>query len=258
MSAFSAVDESAAPGRLIEYLDESAVGLGAMKQYMAAAHAIRRPSAPVLDLGCGAGHDLSLLDALGVDAVGVDASRVMIDAARCRVSVPMIQADGAALPVADAAFGGARMERVLMHVPDPAAVVTEVVRCIEPGGLVTLFEPDWASLTVCGSRVPVEWFSVARHPAIGATAGMLAVSAGCSILDRVEERSWWSFEDFMRITSAERSLAGAVARGLLSRHDGEAWLAGIRRAAEIGTFEAEMTKLLWVAKVPAASRAVRS
>lgn len=251
MSAFSAVDEASEPDRLIEYLERSAVGLGAMKQYVVAAHAIRRPSAPVLDLGCGAGHDLALLDALGVDGVGVDSSWVMIETARRRISVPMVQADGATLPFTDASLAGARIERVLMHVADPAAVVNEVVRCINPGGILTIFEPDWASLTVCGAQVPLEWLSVARHPAIGATVGRLAVLAGCTILDRVEERSWWTFEDFMRITNAERSLEGAVARGLLSRTDSVAWLAGIRRHVEQGTFEAEMTKILWVAQVPA-------
>jgi ubiquinone/menaquinone biosynthesis C-methylase UbiE len=249
LSAFSAVDDAAEPGRLIQFLEESAVGLAAMKYYMAAAHAIRQPSAPVLDVGCGAGHDLSLLDALGIRAVGIDASSVMVDEARRRISVPLARADASNLPFSDASFAGARIERVLMHVADPAAVLCEVVRCVQPGGLLTVFEPDWASLTVCGTRVPVEWLSLARHPAIGASVGALATRAGCSILDRVEERSWWVFEDFMRITNAEPSLERAVARGVLSRSEAAEWLAGIRRRAFDGTFDAEMTKILWVARV---------
>ena len=38
----------------------------------------------VLDLGCGVGHDLALLAALGVSAVGTDLSSVMIETAAAR------------------------------------------------------------------------------------------------------------------------------------------------------------------------------
>ena len=48
----------------------SAVGLTAMKHYMAVARELRNPDAPVLDLGCGAGHDLTVLESVGLGAVG--------------------------------------------------------------------------------------------------------------------------------------------------------------------------------------------
>jgi hypothetical protein len=35
-----------------------------------------------------------------------------------------------------------------MHVAEAAVVVAEALRCLEPGGLVTVFEPDWQSLVV--------------------------------------------------------------------------------------------------------------
>lgn len=81
MSAFSAVDQADEPHHLITYLDQTALGLAAMKQYMAVAHkhggghrrdrALRQTTAPVLDVGCGAGHDLTMLEDLGLDAIGV-------------------------------------------------------------------------------------------------------------------------------------------------------------------------------------------
>lgn len=72
MSGFSSVDEAADPGRLVAILDEAAVGLAAMKAYMAMTHRLRSPRAPVLNVGCGAGHDLAALAAVGVAGVGVD------------------------------------------------------------------------------------------------------------------------------------------------------------------------------------------
>lgn len=162
----------------------------------------------------------------------------------------MVQADGAMLPFADAAFAGCWIERVLMHVADPGVVLAEVIRCVQRGGLLTIFEPDWSSLTVCGDRVPVEWLSVARHPSIGASVGALVAAKGCSILDRVEERSWWSFEDFQRITKLRSSLDRAVVSGWVTRRGVERWLAELHDHAGRGAFTAEMTKILWVARTP--------
>jgi SAM-dependent methyltransferase len=251
VSGFTSVDQSPDPGRLVRFLEDSATGLGAMKSYMATAHALRRPMAPVLDLGCGAGHDLALLADAAVLGLGVDPSRVMLRAAATRGVGPLVQARGEELPFASHVFAGSRIERVLMHVVEPAAVVAEVVRCVQPRGLLTVFEPDWSSLVVSGSAVPTNWVSNARHPSIGSLIGDLLSAAGCSVVDRVEERSWWSFRDFVRITRLEQSLERAVVAGVVPRATVQQWLTEQRRLADAGEFRAEIAKLLWVATTPA-------
>jgi ubiquinone/menaquinone biosynthesis C-methylase UbiE len=250
VSAFSAVDDAAEPWRLIQFLEDSAVGLAAMKQYMAVTHALRRPAAPLLDLGCGAGHELIVLEGLGVECVGVDPSSMMLGAASARSAAPLVGARGEQLPFADGVFGGCWIERVLMHVADPAAVITEVVRCVQPSGLLTIFEPDWSSLTVSGASVPTEWVSSARHPSIGSSVGELLGAAGCSIRDRVEERSWWTFSDFERITNLRASLNRPVASRHASRSEVQQWLMEQRGRAAVDDFHAEIAKILWVATTP--------
>lgn len=222
-----------------------------MKHYMAVAHALRRPTAPVLDLGCGAGHDLAILEGAGVESLGVDPSRVMLEAAASRFVGPLVQAVGARLPFADHVFAGCRIERVLMHVADPAAVIDEVVRCVEPAGLLTAFEPDWSSLRVNGAPIPTRWVSIAKHPAIGGMLGDLLEARSCSIVDRVEERSWWDFAQFERITNIETSLNRAVLNGDVARRDVQQWLGEQRQRAASGDFRAEIAKVLWVATAPA-------
>jgi SAM-dependent methyltransferase len=251
MSAFSAVDHAEDPDRLVSVLDQAALGLAAMKQYMGVTQKRSQTMAPVLDLGCGAGHDLAVLERLGVAAVGIDPSSVMVAAAVGRCRSPLVRATGERLPFADAAFGGCWIERVLMHVNDPAAVIAEVVRCLKPGGLLTVFEPDWSSLTINGSSVPTSWVSAARHPAVGATVGDLLALASCTVLDRVEERSWWTYDEFKHITNLERSLERAVTTGEASSREVEQWLVQQRRRAAAGTFRAEIAKILWVAISPA-------
>jgi hypothetical protein len=46
VSGFSAVDNAAERLRLVRFLDASAVGLAAVKYYMAVTHALRQPTAP--------------------------------------------------------------------------------------------------------------------------------------------------------------------------------------------------------------------
>jgi SAM-dependent methyltransferase len=84
VSGFAKVDQSAEPARLVAYLDEAAVWLCGLKHYVAAAHALRYPTKPVLDLGCGTGHDLALLESFGSPAIGVDPSETMLAAALSR------------------------------------------------------------------------------------------------------------------------------------------------------------------------------
>ena len=154
MSVFSAVDHAADPADLVRYLDEVAGGLGGMKHYMAATHAHRQPTGPVLDLGCGTGRDLKILTGFGVTGIGVDPSAVMLKAAAGRGCAPLVRADGGRLPFADDVFAGCPIERVLMHVVDPGAVLAEVVRCVVPGGLLTIAEPDWSTLRVNKAHCP--------------------------------------------------------------------------------------------------------
>jgi SAM-dependent methyltransferase len=247
VSAFSAVDQADDPQCLVAVLDRAALGLAAMKHYMAAAHQVRQPVAPVLDLGCGSGHDLAVLESLGVSAIGVDPSSVMIAVAAGRFRSPVLRAAGERLPFADGVFSGCWIERVLMHVADPVTLIDEVVRCVQPGGLLTVFEPDWSSLIVNGRSVPTEWLSAAAHPAIGSIVGDLLAAANCTVLDRVGERSWWTYEEFERITNLERSLDRAVTNGKASRAVVEAWLTELRQGAARADFRAEITKTLWVA-----------
>lgn len=251
MSDFADVDATSDPRRLIAYLDVAAVASGRMKHYVAAAHALRRPGKPVLDLGCGAGHDLALLQALGVSSVGTDISTVMVEAAATRTQLPVVRAAGEQLPFRGDAFAGCRIERVLMHVRAPETVLAEVFRCVEPDGLVTIFEPDWTSLYIEGASRPwAGWLSAAPHAAIGRGLGTLLTDIGFTVVDRVEERSWWSFEHFERITNLESSVDRAIAAGKISARDARRWVAEQRERAAEGSFRAEIVKVLWVAHKP--------
>jgi SAM-dependent methyltransferase len=87
---------------------------------------------PALDLGCGTGLQADLVRRRGYDVVGLDVSRDQLGIARGRM--PVVQADGRALPVRE---GSAQLAfSVLTHtdVDDFGALVREAVRVLVPGG----------------------------------------------------------------------------------------------------------------------------
>jgi ubiquinone/menaquinone biosynthesis C-methylase UbiE len=107
-----------------------------------------KPGARLLDVGCGTGHDTrALATAAGPDgvAIGVDASAVMLKAARTRGG-SYLQADARALPYDDGVFDGTRIDRVLQHVAGPEEAVDELARVTRPGGRIVAIDPDQETL----------------------------------------------------------------------------------------------------------------
>src|SRR4051812_25976307 len=113
------------------------------------------PGLVVLDVGCGPGTDLAAMAGLvapdGV-VIGVDHDERMVrEAAQRTADLPGVEVrpgDAHALPLADASVDRARTARVLQHVADPAAAVTDIARVLRPGGVVAFAEPDWGTLVV--------------------------------------------------------------------------------------------------------------
>ena len=256
MSGFSDVDASGAADRLIAYLDATDAGLAAMKAYLAAAAARAVPGGIVLDVGCGVGHDLSRLAALGLTAAGVDTSAVMLSAARRRPAANgarLAQADGARLPFRTGSVDGCRVERVLQHVADPAAVVGELRRVLRPGGFVAVFEPDYRTFRVESAVVPDGSLPAAalrvRHPAVGGALVELLEDVGFRIDDVVTESSFGYSVDRLPVASAT-VLERAVAEGRLDARTAEQWADEQRRRTADGTFRARWDKVLVVASLP--------
>lgn len=108
----------------------------------------------VLEVGCGNGYYLSLLNRLDfdLDLVGVDVDNLaLIDAAKFIGSkrVKLILADGSKLPFPRASFEKVVLSEVVEHVDDEEAVLKEVFRVLKKGGTLCL--------TTCNIEYPFLW-----------------------------------------------------------------------------------------------------
>jgi SAM-dependent methyltransferase len=253
MSVFTSVDSLADPSVVVAYLDQTTQAAWRMKHYATATHELAQPDGPVLDLGCGVGPDLRLLADAGIAAIGLDPSAVLLSEARRRLddSARLVRAVGEALPFGDGALAGGRIERVLIHVADPGVVLGEVARCLRPGALLTVFEPDWASFHVQTERgnVVTSWLAYVRQPGVGGALWRLVEQAGLEVLDRVEELSVWRQLDVLdRVIGVELALQRAVAADRISAEDARAWLDEQKARDDRGLFYATMPKVMVVAR----------
>lgn len=99
--------------------------------------ALARPSDRVLDLACGDGHLLSLLETRGVSrGVGVDISEGELAAARERLGdeAELVCADARLLPFEDDSFDLVLCHMAFMLMSDARAVVAELSRVLVAGG----------------------------------------------------------------------------------------------------------------------------
>lgn len=112
----------------------------------------------VLDLACGLGETSRMHKGLFPQAeiVGVDMDEKLLDYAKelGDQGIDFQQADATALPFPDDYFDLVFTRFLLMHVPDPLAVLKEMKRVCKKGGIILAQEPDMAT---SGGLFPTHW-----------------------------------------------------------------------------------------------------
>jgi ubiquinone/menaquinone biosynthesis C-methylase UbiE len=105
--------------------------------------------ARILDLPAGTGRLLSRLwDGGFHGAVGADFSAAMLLQARQCRGPPLIRADAFALPFRDRSFAAAACLRFLFHFRDPAPILRELCRVLQPGGIAIFDTLRWSPRSV--------------------------------------------------------------------------------------------------------------
>ncbi len=102
----------------------------------------------LLEVGCGSGMYLGLMQALGWHrVVGVDFDAAAIARARAVFGIEAYAGDLAAAALPDGAFDAVSLSHTLEHVPDPVALLAEIRRVMKPSGQLAIVVPNLASTT---------------------------------------------------------------------------------------------------------------
>ncbi|MFM9700698.1 methyltransferase domain-containing protein [Streptomyces europaeiscabiei] len=146
---FNDVDSSGVPEDFIAYLrkmEESESGRTVREVTYRALEAAEGRGA---DVGCGAGRAVADLVRLGKDAVGVDSSQAMVDAALSRFPhCHVVRGSAFELPFEDGELSWYRSERTFLHFGAPAEALSEARRVLRPGGTIVLADPDLGSMAL--------------------------------------------------------------------------------------------------------------
>jgi|SRR5688572_27621964 len=112
--------------------------------------ALAGESGRVLDLGCAAGYEITVLRAAGFTVVGADYVHRMLLSSQRRFSkdpnVGLARADAEYLPFAASSFDHVVCLGVLEYLPDYGRALAEVHRVLKPGGAAVLALPSRRSL----------------------------------------------------------------------------------------------------------------
>lgn len=112
------------------------------------------PGMQIVDIGCGLGGDVAALaEIVGPtgSVVGIDHDPQLLERAEGEVQLHNVRferADARQLPFPAASFDGARLDRVLQHIPESEAVVAEMVRVLRSGARAVAIEPDYGTYAV--------------------------------------------------------------------------------------------------------------
>jgi len=109
------------------------------------------PTSRVFDLGAGRGGVHELIWADVALCIGVDPDHASLTGRR--VPLPVAQAWGDRLPLADRQFDLALAIWVLEHVADPAATLGEIARVLRPGGRLIFLTPNRRHPLIVANRL---------------------------------------------------------------------------------------------------------
>ncbi len=245
---YRAIDHQADPAQFVDILESRG---RAPSQVRLRRRFLRftgiRPGWDVLEVGSGTGvlcRDLARLVGPRGRVVGVEPSRVFVAAARRLARgdrlgrrIAFRVGDGTALRLPADGFDCALAVTVLLHVPDPAAIVSELVRVTRPGGVVGLQDQDLGTLVLdhpdrALTRRIVD--GVARRnyvePLSGRTLMRRLAEQGLTRLRlRTDVYQDTTYEPFTR-GLIERRAKNAVEFGIVDARAAARWVAEVERS----------------------------
>ncbi|PMB27991.1 methyltransferase domain-containing protein [Fischerella thermalis] len=165
------------------------------------------PETPILDVGCGRGEWLELLQKSGYAAKGLDINRVMLE--QCRLKgLEVIEADVIAYlqSLPDAVIGAITGFHIIEHLPFEALIklLIETARVLKPGGLAIFETPNPENIIVGSCNFYSD--PTHRNPLFPPTVKFLMEQYGFANVELLRLREF-RIEDNFKFIEADHPLA---------------------------------------------------
>ena len=204
-------------------------------------------------MGCGTGvaaRQIALRPEFSGQVVGIDLSPYLVEAARRLAEeeglagqVEFRTGDTHSLEIPDGEFDAVVAHTLLSHVDNPLTVVKEAARVVKPGGMVGIFDGDYASLTfdqenptkgkeddeALISAVVANPRVMRQLPRLLRQADLELVTFFPYILAEVGRADFWAsgLEAYRRLVPRS---------GLMTEEYANDWIAGLLQDSEEGVF----------------------
>lgn len=238
---FVSVDTSSRPEVLLERLDR--VETFAPHIDLRERTYLAIPGGAGVDVGCGHGLAVAELVERDIQAIGVDRSDVMVQAARRRFpSCTFVPGDATALPFPSGTMRWYRAERVYMHLPDPLAALAEARRVLAPGGKVIVADQDFDSTVITSADPGLTRAIVGAltdnlpHGRAGSRMPGLLVQAGLTHVTSSAIPMIFMDLDGIGPYIPMQAAALAVETGVVSKRQADAWMADLKDRAQDNQF----------------------
>lgn len=205
----------------------------------------------ILEIGCGLGRTVREIAALtnnSCKVTGIDKSAVLLNESIRRSdmtkdNIHFQQGDAASLDFANDTFAFACAERVLMHIPEPKKVLSEMTRVLKKGGTLAIIEPDLASVEIypdynnVSSQLAKQWCSYTESPMIGKQLlGYFHELELTNIEVSITPVIINNFEEFEQIRSLTKLVTALQGNHIISQNDADVYLKGLSEASKKGQF----------------------
>ena len=207
----------------------------------------------VLDLGCGTGvvaRAIARRPSFAGRVMGVDRSPHLVAVASRLASeggivgkVAFRTGDSHTLALRDNEFQAVVAHTLFSHLEDPRSVLTEIVRVLEPGGKVGIFDGDYASMTFATddpdaakatdekivNAIVTNPRVMRQMPQLLQEAGLRLTAAFSYIVADIGRADFWE-------TSVKSLIRLLPKAGAMTEYQAEAWGAAMLARSEQGTF----------------------
>ncbi len=222
----------------------------------------------VLDLGTGTGMAARVVarrPGFNGTVTGIDLSPYLVDLAERyaqeegfgdRLSFRV--GDTRTLELESDTFDTVIAHTLFSHIDQPLDALDEIRRVLRPGGMIALFDGDYASMTFALddplegknsdekiiSAISAQPFAMRIMPRLIRQAGLTLEHARAYAMTEVGEADYWK-------TSVETYARLAAQSGAMSEAAAGAWLEEVKRSSDAGTFFGSCNYITYIVRRPA-------